>query len=64
MKVKQHLVLSRGKKVIKKLTIFSSEKSEAGFFVKKALNYPAKDFYTEIELDELMDIGVTYEVVS
>jgi hypothetical protein len=61
-KLKQHLVLVSGSAVIKGKSFFSFGKKVTGFVVIKSYNYPAQDFYTKEDLDELTDMGITYEV--
>ena len=63
-KIKQHLVLKRGQKVIKEKSFFRKAEYLQGYFVKKAINFPANAFYSLNELDELNDMGITYEVVA
>jgi hypothetical protein len=47
--------------VERKVGIFKKETIE-GYKVTKSTNYPADNFYTKKELDELTDMGITYDI--
>ena len=60
--IKQHIILTKGHLTIKKQTLFSAERVREGYKPVKAINFVAKDFYLLEDLDELTEMGITYEI--
>ena len=59
---KQHIILTEGEKTIREQSFFRGRKFEKGYVPVKATNFPAKDFYKQEDLDELTEMGVSYEI--